>query len=359
MSLELLKESKVIICLGTGGVGKTTTAAALGYMAANAGRSVCVVTIDPAKRLADAMGLDELENTPKKIETSSDLDLWAVMLDANSTFDELVQRFATSPEQMEKIFHNSIYQNLTENLSGTQEYMAMEKLHELASDQRFDLLVVDTPPARNAIEFLNAPKRLIGFLENRFFRLLISPSQSVFRPVTIATRMLLRTISKVVGSQVVSDAAEFFQAFEGMEAGFKERAGEVQDLLAQKSTSFVLVTGTHKDTVDEALYFASRLGEFDLEVDLVISNRVTPDFGEANDGDHQNLPGEIQENLDYLIKLRSAELGELSRLALIVDSRRHILVPQLSHDIGSLSEIQEIGEVLIDSKSRFVNSVVP
>jgi len=359
VSLELLSESKVIICLGTGGVGKTTTAAALGYMAAKAGRSVCVVTIDPAKRLADAMGLGELENTPKKIETSSNLDLWAVMLDANSTFDELVQRFATSPEQMEKIFHNSIYQNLTENLSGTQEYMAMEKLHELASDQRFDLLVVDTPPARNAIEFLNAPKRLIGFLENRFFRLLISPSQSVFRPVTIATRMLLRTISKVVGSQVVSDAAEFFQAFEGMEAGFKERASEVQDLLAQKSTSFVLVTGTHKDTVDEALYFASRLGEFDLEVDLVISNRITPDFGEANDDGNQNLPGEIRENLDYLIKLRSAELGELSRLALIVDSGKHILVPQLSHDIGSLCEIQEIGEVLIDSKSKFVNSVVP
>lgn len=359
MSLELLNESKVIICLGTGGVGKTTTAAALGYMAAKAGRSVCVVTIDPAKRLADAMGVGELENTPKKIETSSNLDLWAVMLDANSTFDELVQRFATSPEQMEKIFHNSIYQNLTENLSGTQEYMAMEKLHELASDQRFDLLVVDTPPARNAIEFLNAPKRLIGFLENRFFRLLISPSQSVFRPVTIATRMLLRTISKVVGSQVVSDAAEFFQAFEGMEAGFKERASEVQDLLAQKSTSFVLVTGTHKDTVDEALYFASRLGEFDLEVELVISNRITPDFGEANDDGNQNLPGEIRENLDYLIKLRSAELGELSRLALIVDSGKHILVPQLSHDIGSLCEIQEIGEVLIDSKSKFVNSVVP
>ncbi len=359
MSLELLNESKVIICLGTGGVGKTTTAAALGYMAAKAGRSVCVVTIDPAKRLADAMGVGELENTPKKIETSSNLDLWAVMLDANSTFDELVQRFATSPEQMEKIFHNSIYQNLTENLSGTQEYMAMEKLHELASDQRFDLLVVDTPPARNAIEFLNAPKRLIGFLENRFFRLLISPSQSVFRPVTIATRMLLRTISKVVGSQVVSDAAEFFQAFEGMEAGFKERASEVQDLLAQKSTSFVLVTGTHKDTVDEALYFASRLGEFDLEVELVISNRITPDFGEANDDGNQNLPGEIRENLDYLIKLRSAELGELSRLALIVNSGKHILVPQLSHDIGSLCEIQEIGEVLIDSKSKFVNSVVP
>ena len=359
MSLELLNESKVIICLGTGGVGKTTTAAALGYMAAKAGRSVCVVTIDPAKRLADAMGVGELENTPKKIETSSNLDLWAVMLDANSTFDELVQRFATSPEQMEKIFHNSIYQNLTENLSGTQEYMAMEKLHELASDQRFDLLVVDTPPARNAIEFLNAPKRLIGFLENRFFRLLISPSQSVFRPVTIATRMLLRTISKVVGSQVVSDAAEFFQAFEGMEAGFKERASEVQDLLAQKSTSFVLVTGTHKDTVDEALYFASRLGEFDLEVELVISNRITPDFGEANDDGNQNLPGEIRENLDYLTKLRSAELGELSRLALIVDSGKHILVPQLSHDIGSLCEIQEIGEVLIDSKSKFVNSVVP
>lgn len=356
MSLEILEKSRVIVCLGTGGVGKTTTAAALGYMAAKAGRHVCVVTIDPAKRLADAMGISELTNTPKKIATEAGLDLWAVMLDANSTFDELVQKFATSPEQVERIFHNSIYQNLTENLSGTQEYMAMEKLHELASDSRFDLLVVDTPPARNAIEFLNAPKRLIGFLENRVFRLLISPTQSVFRPVTIATKMLLRTISKVVGAQVVSDAVEFFQAFEGMETGFKERAAEVQELLSQDTTSFVLVTGTHKDTIDEALYFASRLDEFDLAVDLVISNRVTPSFGKPKPADKRAMSEEIRENLEYLTKLRSAELNELSRLSDITGLAQHILVPLLAHDIGSLIEIQEIGEVLVDPRSTYANS---
>ncbi len=355
----MLESSKVIICIGTGGVGKTTTAAALGYMAAKAGRHVCVVTIDPAKRLADAMGISELNNTPRKIQTSSDLDLWAVMLDPNSTFDELVQKFATSPEQVEKIFHNSIYHNLTENLSGTQEYMAMEKLHELASDSRFDLLVVDTPPARNAIEFLNAPKRLIGFLENRVFKLLISPTQSIFRPVTLATRILLRTISKVVGAQVVSDAVEFFQAFEGMEAGFKERAAEVQNLLAQDTTSFVLVTGTHKDTIDEALYFASRLDEFDLAVDLVISNRVTPAFGEIESDPQPETPKELMENLDFLVRLRSAELTQLSRLSDVISGDRHILVPLLPHDIGSLGEIQEIGELMVDSASTYVNSVSP
>ncbi len=355
----MLESSKVIICIGTGGVGKTTTAAALGYMAAKAGRRVCVVTIDPARRLADAMGISELNNTPRKIQTSSDLDLWAVMLDPNSTFDELVQKFATSPEQVEKIFHNSIYHNLTENLSGTQEYMAMEKLHELASDSRFDLLVVDTPPARNAIEFLNAPKRLIGFLENRVFKLLISPTQSIFRPVTLATRILLRTISKVVGAQVVTDAVEFFQAFEGMEAGFKERAAEVQNLLAQDTTSFVLVTGTHKDTIDEALFFASRLDEFDLAVDLVISNRVTPGFGTMEPGPKPESPKELMDNLDYLVQLRSAELAQLSRLSDVISGDRHILVPLLPHDIGSLGEIQEIGELVVDSASTYINSVSP
>ena len=359
MSLNVLESSKVIVCLGTGGVGKTTAAAALGYMAAKAGRHVCVVTIDPAKRLADAMGIAEIANTPKKIQTSSELDLWAVMLDPNSTFDELVQKFAPSEKQVEKIFHNSIYQNLTENLSGTQEYMAMEKLHELASDPRFDLLVVDTPPARNAIDFLNAPNRLIGFLENRFFRLLISPSQSVFRPVTFATRMLLRTISKVVSAQVVSDAVEFFQAFEGMEAGFKARASEVQNLLSQDSTSFVLVTGTHKDTVDEAIYFASKLDEFKLQVNLIISNRITPYFGDDFDTEQVLYPAGFRENLEYLTKLRSAELVQLSRLSVIASGDSHIVVPLLPHDIGSLSEIQEIGEVLVNSRSTYDNSVSP
>lgn len=353
MLRTILANSKIVICLGTGGVGKTTTAAALGYMAAKSQKRVCVVTIDPAKRLADAMGITGLDNTPKRIQNALDVDLWAVMLDSNSTFDELVQRFAGSQEQVEKILNNRIYQNLTENLSGTQEYMAMEKLHELASDPRFDLLVVDTPPARNAIEFLNAPKRLIGFLENRVFRLLISPSQTVLKPISIATRLLLRTISKVVGTQVVSDAVEFFQAFEGMETGFKERAAEVQKLLSEPSTSFVLVTGTHADSVDDALYFESRLSEFELKVDLVISNRVTPAFGHTSYSDDNNIPKEILDNLEYLRNLRRAELEQLSRLQKITDPENHVVVPLLAHDVGSLSEIEEIGEVLIDPNATY------
>lgn len=358
MTHELLEQSKIIICLGTGGVGKTTTAAALGYVAAEAGRKVCVVTIDPAKRLADAMGIVELGNTPRKIETAENLEFWAVMLDPSSTFDELIQRFADSPEQVEKILNNSIYQNLTENLSGTQEYMAMEKLHELAFDPRFDLLVVDTPPTKNAIEFLNAPKRLVGFLENKIFRLLISPSQNIFKPVSFATKMLLRTISKVVGNQVVSDAVEFFQSFEGMEKGFKERANEIQKLLGEQTTSFVLITGTHKDTVDEALYFATRLVDFDLHVALIISNRVTPSFGDEIDIE-QDASVELKDNLEYLRKLRDAELEQLARLSAVVDSEHHVLVPLLAHDIGSLTEIEEIGKKILDPLSTYSNSVHP
>lgn len=357
MKDDILAKSKIIICLGTGGVGKTTTSAALALAAAKLGRRVCVVTIDPAKRLADAMGINEINNQPKKISTQMDLELWAVMLDPGSTFDELVQKFATSNDQVEKILNNRIYQNLVENLSGTQEYMAMEKIHQLHSDPRFDLIVVDTPPARSAVEFLNAPTRLIGFLDNRVFRLLISPNHSlgILRPVSVATRLLLRTISKVVGSQVVDDAVEFFQAFEGMEEGFRKRAGEMQDLLQKKTTAFVLVTGTHKDTIDEALFFNAKLGEYSLSVDAVISNRVTPLF-DSKENPETDVPQELIDNLNYLKHLREAELSQLSRLEGITEMDQHILVPLLVHDIGSLEEIDEIGSILVDPKSKYSNT---
>lgn len=355
MNIELIKSSNIIVCLGTGGVGKTTTAAAIALAGAQMGRHVCVVTIDPAKRLADAMGIGSLDNNPKKIKTSTSIDLWAMMLDSNATFDDLVKKFSTSDEQAEKILHNSIYKNLVENLSGTQEYMAMEKIYELASDDRFDLLVVDTPPARNAIEFLNAPSRLIGFLDNRVFRLLISPSHGILKTVSVATRLLLRTISKVVGSQVVDDAIEFFQSFEGMEDGFRSRASEVQSLLSRETTSFVLVTGTHRDTIDEALYFKSRLREHDLKVDAIISNKLTPDFGNvANPTDGINT--EIADNLNYLSRLRSAELSQLKRLESITSYDKHVLVPMLPHDISSLDEIEQISNMICDPRFTFPKS---
>lgn len=355
MNLDLLESSDIIVCLGTGGVGKTTTAAAVALAGAKIGRHVCVVTIDPAKRLADAMGIGSLDNNPKKIETEPSIDMWAMMLDSNATFDDLVKRFANSKEQAEKILSNSIYKNLVENLSGTQEYMAMEKIYELAADKRFDLLVIDTPPARNAIEFLNAPGRLIGFLDNRVFRLLISPGHGILKTVTIATRLLLKTISKVVGSQVVDDAIEFFQSFEGMEEGFRKRASEVQNLLSRDTTSFVLVTGTHRDTIDEALYFQSRLSDHELKVDAIISNKLTPDF-EPSPQLVKQIPEEIAKNLAYLSRLRTAELSQLKRLTKIMSRDRHILVPMLAHDISSLAEIAEISTLICDPKSRFSES---
>src|SRR5688500_12179490 len=221
---SLPAEASIVICCGSGGVGKTTTAAAIALEAARLGRRACVVTIDPAKRLADALGLESLTNRPGQIEGDWSGELWALMLDTKTTFDDLVGRYAASPEQAQGILGNRLYRNISGALSGTQEYMAMEKLYELHVGGQFDLVVVDTPPTRNALDFLDAPRRLSRFLDNRIFRLLMMPTRAYMRAVSVATQAFLRTISKVIGNEVVSDAVAFFNAFEGMEQGFRERA---------------------------------------------------------------------------------------------------------------------------------------
>ena len=239
--LALVGGKSVIVCCGSGGTGKTTVSAAIGLAGAAQGRKTCVVTIDPARRLADALGLESLDNTPRRIAGDWSGELSAVMLDAKGTFDELIARYSQSSEQADRILQNRLYRNLTSALSGTQEYMAMEKLYELHSDGGFDLVVVDTPPTRHALDFLDAPRRLYSFLENRVFRLLLMPTRAYMKAMTFAAQALLRTISKVAGSEIVEDAMAFFRAFEGMEEGFRERARRVEDLLANPGTAFVLV----------------------------------------------------------------------------------------------------------------------
>src|SRR5690242_20212080 len=284
---ELVEHGHIVICCGTGGVGKTTSAAVLALEGAQRGRNAVVVTIDPAKRLANALGLAELSNTAHEIDRA----LWdpdgealpgghlsALMLDTKSTFDTLVTRYAESPDQAERILQNRFYRNIAGALSGTQEYMAMEKLHELHEDGAYDLIVVDTPPTRHALDFLDAPNRLIRLLDNRIFRLLMMPTRAYLRVASAAVQAFLRRVTRIVGAEVVDDVVAFFRAFEGMEQGFRDRATAVEQLLADESTAFVLVTAARRDAVDEAEFFADRLAESGLGVAALVVNRMLPAF---------------------------------------------------------------------------------
>jgi anion-transporting ArsA/GET3 family ATPase len=281
---DLIDQRSIIVCCGSGGVGKTTTAAVVALEGARRGRRTVVVTIDPAKRLADALGLAGLTDTPSRIDGEWPGELWATMLDTKSTFDALVLKHAATPEQGERILANRFYRNISGALSGTQEYMAMEKLYELHDESDFDLVVVDTPPTRHALDFLDAPRRLSRFLEHRLFRLLVAPSRGLVKAVNMAAQAFLRTVSKVVGGDVVDDAIAFFQAFEGMEEGFRERADRVNELLSAPGTAFVLVASPRRDTVGEAHFFAERLQEAGIAVEGLVVNRVHPSFGLPSPG---------------------------------------------------------------------------
>ena len=336
---DLAREAAIVVCCGSGGVGKTTTAAALAVEGARAGRRACVVTIDPAKRLADALGLESLTNVPGRVVGPWDGELWALMLDTKSTFDDLVTRHADTPEQAAAILDNRLYRNMSGALSGTQEYMAMEKLYELSAEGGFDLVVVDTPPSRNALDFLEAPRRLTRFLENRVFRLLMTPTKAYFRAVGLATQTFLRTVSKTVGADVVADAVTFFQSFEGMEQGFRERAAAVDELLRAPSTSFVLVTSPRPDSVQEARFFATKLADASITVDGLIVNRVHPTFGDAPAP--QGL-GDLTRNLTELRALSSADDRHLQGLATLVAPAPVTRVPFLDEELHDLAGLERI-----------------
>lgn len=341
---ELVRTSRIVICSGSGGVGKTTTAAVLAMEAAAAGRRAVVVTIDPAKRLADALGLEGIGNTPKRIEGPWPGELWAVMLDTKGTFDDLVARYSSDPAQVERILANRFYKNISGALSGTQEYMAMEKLYELHHDRDFDLVVVDTPPSRNALDFLEAPRRLTRFLDHRLYRILMAPTRGVMKAVNVAAQAFVRQVSKVVGAEVFDDAVTFFQAFEGMEAGFKERASHVLDLLTSHETSFVLVAGPKRDTVDEARFFAKKLAEADIPVAALIVNRMHPRFTEAMPEalraraetlDGTDIGGQFRNLADFALVAQREE-DHLRGLAQMVAPAPVIRVPFLETDVHDL-----------------------
>ena len=348
---ELVDSRRIVICCGSGGVGKTTTAAALALAAARRGKRACVVTIDPAKRLADALGLESLTNEPGRIEGDWPGELWALMLDTKSTFDDLIMRYSADPAQARGILDNRLYRNISGALSGTQEYMAMEKLYELSAEGGYDLVVVDTPPTRNALDFLDAPRRLTRFLDNRIFRLLMMPTRAYMRAVSLATQAFLRTISKVVGGEVVRDAVAFFNAFEGMEQGFRDRAQRVLQLLSEPSTAFVLVAAPREDAVHEAMYFARKLHESGIEVQGLIVNRLFPRFGPAPELDTDgSAHGPLLAMVENLRDLEGIAEREESYFATLVDRVKPapvVRVPFLANDVHDVAGLDEVREYLL------------
>ncbi|MEO7836596.1 MAG: ArsA family ATPase, partial [Acidimicrobiales bacterium] len=363
----LVGERRIVLCCGPGGVGKTSLAAATALEGARQGRRACVVTIDPARRLADALGLGELTNTPGRIAGDWPGELWAVMLDPRSTFDELVRRYARTTEQAEAILGNALYRNIAGALSGTQEYMATEKLYELHEEGRFDLIVVDTPPTRNALEFLDAPRRLTRFLDNRVFRLVVMPSRAYLRAVSVATQAFLRTVSKVVGSEVISDAVAFFQAFEGMEEGFRDRARSVDELLHSSSAAFVLVTTARRDAVEEGLFFAGRLIDYGFRVEALVVNRLHPRFGAgpapagADRERARSLEGTplgpFFANLADFRQVAEREEAHFAALAEQVAPAPVVRVPFLAGDVHDLAGLAELNRSMFPDNFPGVSKV--
>lgn len=271
--------TQVVVCCGSGGVGKTTASAAIALRAAERGRKVVVLTIDPARRLASSMGIEKLDNVPRPVNgVRGPGSLDAMMLDMKRTFDEVVESQA-SPEKAKQILSNPFYIALSSSFAGTQEYMAMEKLGQLRADAaasgRWDLIVVDTPPARSALDFLDAPERLSGFLDGRFLRLLLAPAKGPARLMTAGFGFVTNTISKVVGAQVVKDLRMFVAAFDTLFGGFRQRAQKTFEVLQTKETAFLVIAAPEPDALREAAYFVERLEGEGMPLAGLIVNRAS------------------------------------------------------------------------------------
>ncbi|MFB6263971.1 MAG: ArsA family ATPase, partial [Bradymonadaceae bacterium] len=287
---SILGEGRLVVCGGPGGVGKTTTAAALGLRASLMGRKVIVLTIDPAKRLANSLGLGELTNQPQQIELEAlepddPGELWAMMLDQEKTFEELVRQAAPDEGALERSRDNEIFQLLSSALHGMQEYAALDKLHDLYTGGYFDLVVLDTPPTASAIDFLNAPERLARFFDRRILKWFLPESSrstgffgSLFDPGSV----VLKLLSRLVGESFVEDLVEFFDTFQYLQETLQERGEMIEFIIRDKQTHFVLVTSAAPRRIREAIHFDDQLEEFDQRAHAFVVNKVTPDFATAD-----------------------------------------------------------------------------
>jgi len=382
---EILAGKDICICAGSGGVGKTTTSAAIAAGMAARGKKVCVLTIDPAKRLADSLGLRELGNEAKRVDPALfeaqgveiEGELWAMMLDAKATFDELVARQAPDEESRDRVLENRIYQQISNALAGSQEYMAMEKLFELHTEDRFDLLVLDTPPSRNALDFLDAPRRLTQFIEGRSLRVFMKPTGLAARVAGRGATVALGVLKRIVGFDLLADLAEFFNAFSGMVDGFQARAKRVNSLLADPHTCFLVVCGPQGEPISEAVYFHRKLVEAKLPFGGVIVNKVHYPAEELRGDDAgadlegalasrlaqgdgagmgpaaaSDLAGRVAENFADYQALAERDARNIEHLAAELRTSATIRVPYLDEDVHDLAGLAEINRYLFASAEQ-------
>jgi anion-transporting ArsA/GET3 family ATPase len=367
---DIVARRRIVVCAGAGGVGKTTTAAAIGLRAAVEGHKAVVLTIDPARRLASSLGVKELSNDPTKVRTSkfrsAGLDpageLHAMMLDTKTTFDKVVITYAPTREQADRIIGNRFYRNISGTLSGSQEYMAMEKLYELATEGDYELIVIDTPPTRNALDFLDAPRRMTDFFESRVLRWFLLPYMKAgggfMRVANVAASTFLRLVKRIVGAEVLEDTAEFFANLEGMYDGFKQRARDVSRLLHSQSTAFVVVTSPTEESVTEATYFASRLNEAGLPFGALVVNRVHPRFGDGIDASRRQLGrlergdgrarllAKLLANESSFMRVVDLEEQNLEALARKIPRHRWVRVPYLEREAVDFRGLAAIADQL-------------
>lgn len=350
--------TKVVVCCGSGGVGKTTTAAALAVRAADRGRRTVVLTIDPAKRLAEALGLTTLSNEPKPVVGVAGGELHAMMLDMRRTFDDMVYAHAT-PDRADKIISNPFYQSISSSFSGTQEYMAMEKLGQLASTGEWDLIVVDTPPSRSALDFLDAPQRMANFLDARMIKLLSAPARAggkgLRRVVGVGFGLFAKAVGTIIGGQMLADASAFVQAFDTVFGGFRERAAATYQLLRSPGTAFMVVAAPEPDALREAAYFVDRLGEERMPLAGLVLNRVHPILADLPAGRSRELADQLTEAgsaklAAAVLRLHADRVDRSEReqrlLARFAGAHPGVAVTQVAAvpgDITDLAGIREIG----------------
>jgi anion-transporting ArsA/GET3 family ATPase len=362
---ERLRGKRVLVCVGAGGVGKTTTSAALALGLAAAGQKVAVVTIDPARRLASALGLAELSGEPRRIApemfarqgVAIEGELWAMMLDAKRTFDEIITRLEPDERAREEILANPVYRELSTAVAGSHELSAIAKLYELYEEHDFDVIVLDTPPSRNALDFLSAPSRLLGFLEGRALQVFLAPGGLTARLFGRGTALVFSIFARVTGVDMLRDLSTFFRALGGVIEGFGERTRGVEALLRSPQTTFLIVTSPEPEPAHEARFVAERLAAAGMAAGELIVNRVhseglgghsredvaellAPDLGEE-------LAGRVAGNLADFDVLVRRDRATIARLSAALDGREPILVPHLDEEVQDLLGLARVAEHLL------------
>ncbi|MGI8411001.1 MAG: ArsA family ATPase [Solirubrobacteraceae bacterium] len=367
---ELLEGKRVCVCGGAGGVGKTTTSAAVALGMAARGAKVAVVTIDPARRLANALGLEQLENEPRRIEpgrlASGGLEvrgeLWAMMLDPKRTFDELIERVAPDPRRAEAIKANRVYRELSTAVSGSQEFTAIAKLYELQREGDFDLLVLDTPPSRSALDFLDAPGRLTSFLEGRAVKALVAPSGLSMRLIGRGATPLLGALRRITGVDLLTDLSTFFALLGDMTEDFSRRAAQVEKMLRARTTAFVLVSTAQQEPIEEAIWFRRTLEDGGFPFAGVIVNRVHHDvLGDGQPGDvaaalkrelGPALAARVAENLHDYHVLARRDARNIGRLAAELQGPPPLLVPHFDDDVHDLAGLLRMHRYLFATRAQ-------